>query len=39
MDYGPVAMLVGRFVARVRRDKALAARQAKPTEEMFNVKM
>jgi len=39
MDYGAVAMLVRRFVARARRDKELAARQAKLMQEMFNVKM
>jgi hypothetical protein len=39
MDYGAVAMLVRRFVARAGRDRETAARQAKLAQEMFNVKM
>ena len=39
MDYGAVAVLVRRFGERARRDKQLAAWQAKLAEEMFNVKM
>jgi hypothetical protein len=39
MDCGQTAMLVRRSVAGARRDKKLAARQAKQAQEMFNVKM
>jgi hypothetical protein len=39
MDYGAVAMLVRRFVARAGPDRETAARQAKLAQEMFNVKM